>query len=82
MKKNPNLYFALLGYTDSDGGEMMNNKLSQDRADAVKEYLVKKDIAPSRLTAVGKGIKKPFDPNASEIEKQKNRTVILAATAK
>lgn len=51
------------GHTDSIGSESYNQKLSQERADAVKAYLVNHGIAPERLTTKGYGESKPIAPN-------------------
>jgi outer membrane protein OmpA-like peptidoglycan-associated protein len=50
-------------------------KLSQDRADAVREYLIKKGVEPDRLKAVGYGPTKPIADNATEEGRAKNRRV-------
>jgi outer membrane protein OmpA-like peptidoglycan-associated protein len=52
-----------------------NKKLSQDRADAVKAYLVKKGIADSRLKAVGFGPERPADTNDTPAGRENNRRV-------
>ena len=53
----------------------MNNKLSQDRADSVKNYLVSHGIDDGRLEAHGYGPSKPIDTNATDAGRQKNRRV-------
>jgi outer membrane protein OmpA-like peptidoglycan-associated protein len=63
------------GYTDSSGVAETNKKLSQDRADAVKAYLVKKGIADSRLKAVGFGPERPADTNDTPAGRENNRRV-------
>ena len=49
----------IIGYTDRIGATKYNDKLSQRRADAVKDYLIQKGIAPGRLTSTGKGEANP-----------------------
>src|SRR5690606_7949408 len=54
------------GHTDSDGDDQGNQILSQDRADAVRRYLISKGVDPSRLEAVGYGETRPVASNATE----------------
>ena len=64
------------GYTDSSGSEKSNLLLSQDRAEAVKNYLVNKfGIDKHMLKAVGYGESKPIADNSSEEGKRKNRRI-------
>ena len=51
---------TISGYTDRLGSETYNMELSQRRADSVKDYLVSKGVASSRLTAVAKGESNPL----------------------
>ena len=56
MKQDPSLTAEVLGYTDPSGSATANQRLSQQRADAVKSYLMKRHgIDGSRITATGKG---------------------------
>ncbi|MFA5181660.1 MAG: OmpA family protein, partial [Syntrophales bacterium] len=76
MTKNTNTKAVIEGYTDNVGREAANVKLSQNRANAVKNALVKKyKIASSRLEAVGYGPKKPIADNSTAAGRQKNRRV-------
>lgn len=61
------------GHTDVRGGDLYNLKLSQDRAESVKQVLVSKRIKPSIITAIGMG-KTKLIPNASNAE---NRRVVV-----
>lgn len=63
------------GHTDSDGDAKYNKKLSQERAEAVKGFLVKAGIDKSKLEAVGYGEEKPVAPNKTDEDKEKNRRV-------
>ncbi|MBK7864117.1 MAG: OmpA family protein [Archangiaceae bacterium] len=65
------------GHTDNVGKPEKNLKLSQDRANAVKAFLVKKGIDESRLKAVGFGQERPLESNASAKGREANRRVEL-----
>lgn len=74
LKNKPDLRIELSGHTDSDGSEESNQVLSQNRAEAVKNYVVKKSgIDPSRIIAKGYGESKPVATNDTAEGKQKNR---------
>jgi len=75
LKKYPHLKVEITGYTDSDGDDKYNLKLSQKRVDAVKAMLVELGIDAKRLKAVGYGESKPLVPNNSPQNKAKNRRV-------
>jgi outer membrane protein OmpA-like peptidoglycan-associated protein len=68
------------GHTDDKGSLATNLKLSQNRANAVKEYLVKKGIASDVITATGFGETKPIVPNDSSANRDKNRRVEFKIT--
>ncbi|HEY9162650.1 MAG TPA: OmpA family protein [Desulfomonilia bacterium] len=79
LKKHPDLKVVIEGYTDNTGPAAFNKKLSQERADAVKDYLVKKlGVDASRLKAVGYGPEKPIADNKTAQGRQKNRRVEAA----
>ena len=61
------------GHTDSDGTPEANLKLSEKRAAAVKNYLVKKGVSADLLTAVGKGDTSPVADNETSEGKAQNR---------
>jgi outer membrane protein OmpA-like peptidoglycan-associated protein len=63
------------GHTDNVGKPEKNLKLSQDRAQSVVNYLVKKGVAPERLEATGYGDTKPVEDNATAKGKAQNRRV-------
>jgi len=60
------------GHTDDVGEDAANQKLSKDRANAVRNYLLK-EIEPERVTAVGYGESKPIAYNDTPEGRQKNR---------
>ncbi|WP_207496601.1 OmpA family protein [Aridibaculum aurantiacum] len=63
----------IAGHTDDTGNDMDNLKLSQQRADAVRDYLVTKSIKPVMVTAKGYGSSQPVADNSTATGKQKNR---------
>ena len=77
LKSNPDLKLEIQGHTDSTGSLAVNNRLSRQRAQAVKDYMVKKGIATDRLTAVGFGPAKPVAPNDTVAGRAQNRRVEL-----
>jgi len=75
LKEYPSSKFSIEGHTDSDGKDAANQKLSEDRAAAVKNYLIENGIATSRLSSVGFGESKPIDTNKTKAGKANNRRV-------
>jgi outer membrane protein OmpA-like peptidoglycan-associated protein len=88
IKRNPDVTFSIEGYTDSFGDPAYNIKLSQARADAVRNWLIQNmDVDPTHITAVGYGATnflvqpKPFDMHSQasidqeKVLEQSNRRV-------
>ena len=73
MKLKPSLIIEIAGHTDNTGTPEINKKLSQSRAEAVKNYLIKKGINANRVTAKGYGDTEPVADNKAEEDKAKNR---------
>lgn len=73
MQDVPTLKIEIGGHTDNTGSASLNAKLSQDRADAVVNYLKSKGIAANRMNAMGYGDSKPVASNATEDGRQSNR---------
>jgi len=63
------------GHTDSIGTEQYNQRLSERRAEAVKQYLESKGIPASKITTIGKGESQPVATNKTKEGRQKNRRV-------
>jgi outer membrane protein OmpA-like peptidoglycan-associated protein len=75
LKEYPTAKFSLEGHTDSDGKDDANLVLSQNRAAAVKSFLVENGIAADRLASEGFGEAKPVATNATKAGKAQNRRV-------
>ena len=71
----PFLRIDITGHTDDQGADDMNMKLSQDRADAVRMYLIEKGISPERLTAQGFGETTPIGNNKTAGGRAQNRRI-------
>ncbi len=65
------------GHTDDSGTPEYNMRLSAERANAVREALIRDGVEPNRLTARGYGQEKPLVPNTNEANRAKNRRVQL-----
>ena len=63
------------GHTDSIGTDKYNQRLSERRAESVKQYLVSKGIPASKITTIGKGESQPVATNKTKEGRQKNRRV-------
>lgn len=76
LKDNPQIKISITGHTDSDGNDANNQKLSEQRAESVKNYLAKNfAIETSRIVTLGKGETEPITDNKTEEGKKKNRRV-------
>jgi len=75
MTDHPELKFSVEGHTDSDGDDASNLKLSEARAKAVMDQMVKLGIENSRLTSKGLGESKPMAGNDTPEGKAQNRRV-------
>lgn len=79
LKEYPGVTGTIEGHTDNVGGKKMNEELSQRRAEAVVDYLVKNfGIDRSRLKAVGYGPNKPIASNATAAGRAKNRRTVAS----
>ena len=78
LTKDAKLKLRVEGHTDNVGAKAANMKLSKQRAEAVKKWLVGKGVAAARLEATGLGDSKPLAPNDSDDARAKNRRVELA----
>jgi OOP family OmpA-OmpF porin len=77
LQNNPNLKLEIEGHTDSRGSAEYNQRLSDNRARAVMDYLVARGIASNRLSARGYGSERPAASNATAAGRAQNRRVEL-----
>jgi outer membrane protein OmpA-like peptidoglycan-associated protein len=71
----------VIGYTDSSGSESANQRMSERRAEAVKEYLVTRHgIDSSLITVEGRGEADPVGDNATAAGRNENRRAVIRLT--
>ncbi|WP_109302136.1 OmpA family protein [Aquimarina sp. AU474] len=75
LKEYPTAKFTVEGHTDSAGSAKLNQRLSDSRANAVKNFLVENGVDQFRLSAVGYGEDKPIATNKTRAGRAKNRRV-------
>ena len=75
MSRFDQTQMTITGHTDSSGDAAANQKLSEERAEAFKTYLVDKGVDASRVTVVGKGSSDPAFPNDTAANRAKNRRI-------
>ena len=80
MKRYPEMNFEVQGHTDNRGGVDYNKRLSDQRAAAVKTYLIEHGVAAERLTSHGYGLEHPIVPNDSDNNRALNRRVQFVRT--
>ena len=73
----PGLNIEVGGYTDNVGGDAMNQTLSENRADSVRDYLVQEGVATGSVSAKGFGNTLPVASNGNSAGRQQNRRVEL-----
>lgn len=75
LKDSPAYKASIVGHTDSTGSEVYNQKLSEKRAEMVKEMLIKDGVDASRLSASGKGESQPVASNKTKQGRAENRRI-------
>jgi outer membrane protein OmpA-like peptidoglycan-associated protein len=81
LKRYPDTNIVVKGHTDSTGDESYNLRLSEERADNVRRYLVAEGVGSHRATAIGYGEAFPMASNASPAGRQQNRRVEIEIRA-
>lgn len=78
LRTNTQLRLDISGHTDNVGDSRLNQTLSEFRAKVVANYLIQRGVAPNRLTVRGFGSAQPAATNATELERVRNRRVVIA----
>lgn len=77
LNDNPNIRVEVAGHTDNTGPRKLNERLSQQRADAVRNYLISKGVSGDRMTAKGYAWDHPVASNATAAGRARNRRTEL-----
>src|SRR5262249_34505633 len=77
---HPGLMIEVEGHTDNVGAADYNQRLSENRADSVRDYLVRQGIAPSTVSTTGFGESHPVVSNSTPAGRQKNGRVELVVS--
>lgn len=75
LSNDPALLVRIVGHTDSTGSDAINNPLSVDRAQSVRDYLGARGVQPTRIETSGRGSHEPIADNGSDAGRAKNRRV-------
>jgi outer membrane protein OmpA-like peptidoglycan-associated protein len=81
LQRNNNLSIEISGHTDNEGSEKLNQKLSENRAKAVYDFLIANGIEKKRLSYRGYGASQPKSNNQTDQEKQINRRTEFLITS-
>lgn len=75
LQDDPAVHIRVIGHTDSTGTEALNDRLSLERAQSVRDYLVDRGVAASRIEIAGRGSREPVASNDTAEGRAKNRRV-------
>ena len=75
LLQNPTETVQIVGYTDSTGGDAVNQPLSQNRAQSVESYLISRGVQPQRISTQGMGAQNPVASNETAEGRAQNRRV-------
>lgn len=75
LQGDPNSQLTIVGHTDSTGSDAVNNPLSRERAQSVRDYLAARGVASARIHTEGHGEREPIADNTSDSGRAKNRRV-------
>jgi outer membrane protein OmpA-like peptidoglycan-associated protein len=75
LANQPNTDVRIVGHTDSTGSDELNNRLSVERAQATKNYLVSRGVNANQIQVAGRGEHEPVADNTSDAGRARNRRV-------
>lgn len=75
LQDNPATTVAIIGHTDSTGGDNINDPLSVDRAARTRDYLSMRGVSPNRVQIDGRGEREPIASNDTDSGRARNRRV-------
>lgn len=75
LKDDPNARLTIIGHTDSTGSEAINNPLSVERAQSVRDYLAARGVSATRIQTAGHGEREPVADNSTDAGRARNRRV-------
>ena len=75
LRDDPSVRLMIVGHTDNTGSEAINNPLSVERAQSVRDYLTTRGVAGGRIGTAGRGEREPVAENTNESGRAKNRRV-------
>lgn len=78
MAKRPSPEITAIGHTDRLGSDQLNDTLSVQRAQRVKELLIQRGVAAERIGVAGRGEREPLVPTADEVAEPRNRRVEIS----
>jgi outer membrane protein OmpA-like peptidoglycan-associated protein len=82
MRDFPKTAIVIMGYTDSQGSEEYNQALSERRANSVSNHLIRSEIDPARMVAIGFGEADPVETNETSAGRARNRRVSILVKGK
>jgi outer membrane protein OmpA-like peptidoglycan-associated protein len=80
LASHPDLHIEIEGHTDSVGSEAYNQRLSEHRAESVRNYLVQQKVSPTVVGTAGFGEEKPVATNGTAAGRQQNRRVEIVVS--
>ncbi len=78
---NRNVYVEIQGHTDASGPPTVNEKLGEERAEAVRLFMNQQGVALNRLSTISYGAKAPVAPNKTRAGRAQNRRVVVIVLA-